>query len=67
MRIISNTIAVFWRRPGSNQQFQADVARLFPEEPSVFALRRFRLMFPSDIICSARDENGRFIPVKAAL
>jgi len=62
MHILDNTFAVFWRLPNHpRQQFHADVAKLFPDEPARYAVRRFRSLFPSDVVCSVRDQSGRFV------
>jgi hypothetical protein len=61
MKIIDNTFAVFWRSADHRQQFHADAAKLFPDEPVRYVAARYRQIFPSDVICSIRDKSGRFV------
>ncbi|WP_157971280.1 hypothetical protein [Pseudogemmobacter bohemicus] len=56
MRIVPGLFAVFWRSPGSSQQFHADVGARSPHQAAV----EFRRLFPGDIVVSVRGVDGRF-------
>lgn len=59
MRILASSIAVFWSLKGHAMQFHADI-HVAPGEGAREAVRRFREMFPTDVVRSARDRSGRF-------
>lgn len=59
MKIIANSFAVFWTRPGWKQQFMADVGGF--TDP-VAAVAWFKTAYPEDVVCSIRDRSGRFLP-----
>jgi hypothetical protein len=59
MRVLPNTIAVFWSSKGTKQQCHADFVPL-PGETLVDAVARYRELFPDDTVNSVRDQSGRF-------
>lgn len=62
MKSIPNTFAVYWRKPswGRKVAFQADIGREGPHDTPQAAARRFKALFPGDIVASVRDGSGRF-------
>lgn len=60
MRILSNTLGVFWTRPGWGICCHADI-HLMPGENTTEAVARFRLMFPGDIVVGVKDTSGRWV------
>lgn len=61
MKIIPGMYAIFWQFPNSRGgQFMADIYGDSPQH----AVARFRDAFPSDRVCSVRDETGRFLAFK---
>lgn len=64
MKIMHNTFAVFWTRPGYKVQFHADVGRGVINTPAECAAW-FKTTFPGDIVKSIRDSSGRFLPFKS--
>lgn len=56
MKILEKTFAVFWSMTGSKVQFHADVHAETPVE----AAKKFRDLYPEDVIHSVRDRSGRF-------
>lgn len=63
MRIVPNTLALFWTRPGWRQTFHADLG-VQPGETVAAAVARYRAMFPADTVRSVRDGSGRFVSFK---
>lgn len=64
MKIVHNTHAVFWTRAGWKQQFHADLGKLNSTETPQEAVQRFRDMFPTDVVRSVRNAQGRFLRFK---
>lgn len=64
MKILQNSHAVFWKIPGSKQQFHADVMKTIGVMKPRGAYTFFKREFPSDIVCSVRDASGRFCSFK---
>lgn len=65
MRILHNTFAVFWTRPGYKTQFHADVGRGDDIKTPAECAAWFKRLFPGDIVLSVRDSSGRFLPFKS--
>lgn len=61
MRIMQNTYALFWTRQGWKHQFHADVPN---DVAAPEAVKRFKDMFPDDVVLSVRDAKGRFLAFK---
>lgn len=60
MRIVHNTLGVFWTRPGWPICCHADL-HLLPGEATAEAVARFRRTFPDDVVVGVKDHSGRWV------